>query len=470
MNSIKQASDAAQSDHASQSFNVDALLNRFGYFGVHLGLERIHRLLATLGNPHQQVPIIHVAGSNGKGSVCAYLSAVLTEAGYRVGRYTSPHLVDWCERICLNEQPIAPEALAQVLRQVEAAIAPDQPSPTQFEVITAAMWLYFAQQQVDIAVVEVGLGGRLDATNVCDRPLVSVITSISREHWQRLGPTLADIAGEKAGILKANCPAVVGPLPPEAQAVVEKRIAELNCPAIWPQPAIETQPGWAEVSSIPNLFPSQAKIQNPKSKIAYPLPLPGAVQLSNSALAIAALQILQQQGWEIAEEAIVTGIAKTQWPGRLQWLTWRGQRLLVDGAHNPAGAKALRQYVDQHGDQPGERYGDRSIVWVVGMIGTKDHGDVFQELLRPNDQLHLVPVPEHEPVDLNHLAELAQQICPQLVACETYADLELGLQAATQNAKGAGDQPTPGALVVLAGSLYLLGDFFKRFQSNLGAV
>src|SRR6476646_9084330 len=216
---LKKASDAVPADDNQQELNVDALLNRFGHFGVHLGLERIQRLLAELGNPHQQVPIIHVAGSNGKGSTCAYLSAVLTEAGYRVGRYTSPHLVDWCERICLNEQPIAPEVLAQVLQQVEAAIAPDQPSPTQFEVITAAMWLYFAQQQVDIAVVEVGLGGRLDATNVCDRPLVSVITSISREHWQRLGPTIADIAGEKAGILKPNCPAVVGPLPPEAQAV-----------------------------------------------------------------------------------------------------------------------------------------------------------------------------------------------------------------------------------------------------------
>ncbi|HEY9859910.1 MAG TPA: folylpolyglutamate synthase/dihydrofolate synthase family protein, partial [Candidatus Obscuribacterales bacterium] len=398
MNLKEKASDGVLPEDNQQTLSVDALLKRFGSFGVHLGLERIHRLLANLGNPHQQVPILHVAGSNGKGSVCAYLSAVLAEAGYRVGRYTSPHLVDWTERICLNEQPIAPEAFAQVLLQVEAAIAPDQPSPTQFEVITAAMWLYFAQQQVDIAVVEVGLGGRLDATNVCDRPLVSVITSISREHWQRLGPTRADIAGEKAGILKPNCPAVVGPLPPEAQAVVAKRIAELNCPAVWPQPAKEIQPGWAEFSSIPNLFQSKSKIQNPKSKIEYSLPLPGAVQLSNSALAIATLQILQRQGWEISNEAITTGIAKTQWPGRLQWLTWRGHLLLVDGAHNPAGAEALRQYVDRHGDQPGQVYGDRSIVWVVGMIGTKDHGDVFKELLRPNDQLHLVPVPDHEPV------------------------------------------------------------------------
>ncbi|MEB3336056.1 MAG: Mur ligase family protein, partial [Leptolyngbyaceae bacterium] len=218
--------------------SIDAILNRFGHFGVDLSLERIQYLLADLGNPHQRVPILHVAGSNGKGSVCAYLSAVLTHAGFRVGRYTSPHLIDWWERIYLNEQPIAPEDLLQVLQTAEAAIRPDRPSPTQFELITAAAWLYFAQQQVDIAVIEVGLGGRLDATNVCDRPLVTVITSISREHWQKLGPTLADIARQKAGILKPGCPAVIGSLPPEANAAIAQRINELGCPVIYPEAAI----------------------------------------------------------------------------------------------------------------------------------------------------------------------------------------------------------------------------------------
>jgi dihydrofolate synthase/folylpolyglutamate synthase len=144
---------------------IDSLLKPFQRFGVHLGLERIQRLLADLGNPHHSVPVIHVAGTNGKGSVCAYLSAVLTEAGYRVGRYTSPHLVDWNERICLNEQPISTNAFRELLLRIEAAIPENrEDSPTQFEVITAAAWLYFAQQQVNIAVMEVGLGGRLDAT------------------------------------------------------------------------------------------------------------------------------------------------------------------------------------------------------------------------------------------------------------------------------------------------------------------
>ncbi|MFM2433181.1 MAG: hypothetical protein RLZZ511_4395, partial [Cyanobacteriota bacterium] len=169
---------------------ITTWLERFVRFGVNLGLEASQVLLAKLGDPQDRTPIIHVAGTNGKGSVCAYLSAILTAAGYRTGRYTSPHLVSWTERIFLNEQPIPLADLAAVLQQVEAAIDPQQPSPTQFEVFTAAMWLYFAQQKVDIAVVEVGLGGRLDATNVVDQPLVSIITSISLDHTERLGDTI----------------------------------------------------------------------------------------------------------------------------------------------------------------------------------------------------------------------------------------------------------------------------------------
>lgn len=403
--------------------DIDSILKPFQRFGVHLGLERIKQLLANLGNPHQQVQIIHVAGTNGKGSVCAYLSSVLTQAGYRVGRYTSPHLVDWNERICLNEQPIATETLQKLLLQVQNAISPDTESPTQFEVITAAAWLYFAQSDVDIAVIEVGLGGRLDATNVCDRPLVSIITSISREHWQQLGPTLADIAREKAGILKPGCSVVVGVLPPEAETVVRSRIIELNCPAVWAKP---------------NLTP-----------LKYPLPLLGEVQLSNSAIAIACIQILQQQSWEISESAIVAGMAKTQWAGRLQWTTWRNYKLLIDGAHNAAAAQALRQYVDT--------LKPKSVTWVMGMLSTKDHAEIFHALLRSGDRLYLVPVPDHSSADPTQLATLGQNICPDLTACCTYADLTEALDVAVAS---------PEALIVLCGSLYLVGYFFQITQAD----
>ncbi|MBH8561472.1 bifunctional folylpolyglutamate synthase/dihydrofolate synthase [Nostoc sp. CENA67] len=420
--------------------DIDSLLQSFQRFGVHLGLDRIVKLLANLGNPHHQVPIIHVAGTNGKGSVCAYLSSVLTEAGYRTGRYISPHLVDWTERICLNEQPISSETLKQLLQQVQAAICPDEESPTQFEVITAAAWLYFAQQQVDVAVIEVGLGGRLDATNVCFKPLVSVITSISREHWQQLGPTVADIAREKAGILKAGCPAVIGPLPPDALQVVRSRVQELQCPIITPQPARQIASGWAEYQTSKRDW---GLVEDTKT-IKYPLPLHGQIQLTNSALALAALEILQKQGWKISEEAIINGMAKTKWPGRMQWITWRNQNLLIDGAHNPAAAQVLRDYVDTLDTQ--------TVTWVIGMLSNKEHADIFKALLRPNDRLYLVPVPDHSSAEPIELAKLASEICPGLSLCQTNSNLSLALESAFASTD---------SLVVLCGSLYLIGHFLR---------
>jgi dihydrofolate synthase / folylpolyglutamate synthase len=407
---------------------IDSLLKPFQRFGVHLGLERIESLLATLGNPHHRIPIIHVAGTNGKGSVCAYLSSVLTEAGYKVGRYISPHLIDWTERICINEKPITTTNLEEIIQEIQNAIVPNEESPTQFEVITAAAWLYFARSQVDIAIIEVGLGGRLDATNVCSNPLVSVITSISREHWQVLGSTLAEIAGEKAGILKPVCPAVIGKLPDEAKAVIAARIAQLNCPAIWVEPAQTTKEGWTNYRGI-----------------EYQLPLLGQVQLMNSAIAIASLQILQQQGWKIPLEAIQAGMAKTRWLGRLQRTTWNDSPLLIDGAHNPAAAQALRQYVDPL---------DKPVTWVMGILSTKEHDEIFKALLRPGENLYLVPVPDHSTADPEALATLAASICPDLERIETFADLFAALDKATEDSSER--------LVILCGSLYLVGYFLQR--------
>ena len=438
---------------------IDSLLQPFQHFGVHLGLERIQKLLADLGNPHHAVPIIHVAGTNGKGSVCAYLGAVLTEAGYRVGRYTSPHLVDWNERICLNEQPISTEDFRELLFQVKDAIPEDgEDSPTQFEAITAAAWLYFAQEKVDVAIIEVGLGGRLDATNVCASPLISIITSLSREHWQVLGPTLADIAREKAGILKSGCPAVIGQLPPEAKTVVEQRINELGCPVVWIKPAGKIPlPAFPDQGEDKEKLPLQTQegFQNwaEYEGIKYPLPLLGNIQLSNSAIAIASLQILRSQGWKISEKAIASGMAKTTWLGRLQWTTWKNRRLLIDGAHNPAAAVALRQYVDTL---------HTPVTWVMGILSTKDHADIFSALLQPSDQLYLVPVPDHTSAAPDALATLAQNICPKLAHCSTYPNLDAGLEAATANTPETSKQ-----LIVLCGSLYLVGHFLKQNCSTL---
>ena len=417
---------------------IDSLLQPFTRFGVNLGLERIAKLLGNLGNPQHKVPIIHVAGTNGKGSVCAYLSSILTEAGYRVGRYTSPHLVDWTERISLNGQPISSSALSEILRDIQAIAS--EADPTQFEVITAAAWLYFARSQVDIAVMEVGLGGRLDATNVKDQSLVSVITSLSREHWQRLGPTLADIAWEKAGVIKSDCPVVVGQLPTAAKEVVLNRARELTAPVTVVKPAKETK-------SASNRD-RWARYQN----IEYPLPLLGNVQLNNSAIAISTIKILQQQGWNIPELAIQTGINKTRWQGRLQWTTWNNHPLLIDGAHNTAAAIALRHYVDTL---------DKPTIWVMGMLSTKDHEDIFKVLLKPNDELHLVPVPDHSSAEPETLAALASQVCPHLSQCQTERDVFTALNTVMTTSDDILDKT-----VVLCGSLYLIGHFFSTTTSN----
>jgi dihydrofolate synthase/folylpolyglutamate synthase len=417
--------------------NLNSILAPYQRFGINLGLERINNLLANLNNPHLLVPMIHVAGTNGKGSVCAYLSSILTEAGYQVGRYTSPHLVNWNERICLNEQPISTEKLAEILLQINQVVESksNQEIPTQFEVITAAAWLFFAQSQVDIAIMEVGLGGRLDATNVVDKPLITVITSISREHWQRLGPTVAHIAQEKAGILKKNCPAVIGKLPSEAKLVVENKIKQLNCPAIWVKPASflkneNNQENWAVYEGI-----------------EYPLNLCGEIQLFNSALAIASIKILQEKGWKITIKNVQTGMKKARWKGRIEWVEWQNQKILIDGAHNPEAAQILRQYIDTF-NQP--------VSWIMGMLSTKDHQDIFQALLRDQDELYLVPVPDHSTASPEELAILAQKICPHLAHLSTHNELFIALNQAIVN------NENNKKLLVICGSLYLLGYFLSR--------
>ncbi|MBJ7900650.1 MAG: bifunctional folylpolyglutamate synthase/dihydrofolate synthase [Cyanobacteria bacterium RI_101] len=416
--------------------SLTALLEPYQRSGINLGLTRIQALLARLGDPQRRVPIVHVAGSNGKGSVCAYLSSILTSAGYRVGRYTSPHLIHWTERLVLNEQPIPESRLIQLLEEITPQAPTGLPeSPTLFEVMTAAAWLYFAQEEVDVAVMEVGLGGRLDATNVVDDPLVTVITSLSLEHRHILGPTLADIAGEKAGILKPGRPAILGVFPPEAETVVAERVQALNCPQVWVAPAqgfSQNGQDWAQWGDF-----------------VYPLPLPGRHQLINSSLALATVESLNQQGFLITPDAIQRGLAQTRWPGRLQWL---GEDFLIDGAHNGAGAEVLAEYV---------RRWNRPVCWVMGMVKTKEPAEIFQALLHPGDRLFLTAVPDHASADPGELAALARELCPRLAQIETEEDLFTALDKAQKF--------SPPALVVLCGSLYLVGHYLQRAQ-NCGAV
>lgn len=412
---------------------IENLLQPFQRFGINLGLKRIKKLLELLGNPQEKVPIIHVAGTNGKGSVCAYLSSILTASGYKTGRFISPHLVNWTERICLNEQEeIREDILIDILEEIRGIVNINEPEcPTQFEVITAAAWVFFAREGVEVAVMEVGLGGRLDATNVCDRPLASIITSISREHWQRLGDSLGKIAGEKAGVIKEKCPVIVGNLPEEARIVVKNRAEELNAPIIW-------------VKSGNKVGDNQAEYEG----ITYPLALAGDIQLENSAIALATIKILQEQGWQIPLSAIEEGMRKTRWRGRIEWVKWQNRDLLIDGAHNVASAGVLRQYVDSL---------NKPIIWLMGMLNTKDHEGIFQQLLRPNDQLHLVPVPDHSSAQPEELAILAKTIQPELKQVKTYDNLFTALECLT-------DSQGEGEVLTLCGSLYLLGYFLSKLK------
>ena len=393
-------------------------------FGMTLGLERIEKLLYFLGKPQNHVPVIHVTGTNGKGSVCAYLASILTACGYRTGLYTSPHLVHYQERIQMDGKMIDPTDWWRILAQIKQVVETQQIPVTEFEAITALMWIYFAERKVDIAVIEVGLGGRLDATNVVDRPLVTVITSIGLDHQERLGAELTDIAREKAGILKPNRPLVRGVVPAAAAQVIDEQAHRCNCPLI--------------VVEMPGHWTGQyLRFQGHD----YLIPLAGQHQLVNASIALEVIHQLRHQGWNLPISQVQKGIAHTQWPGRLQWVNYQGKKILLDGAHNPQAAEVLRNYIDQNHRQP--------VHWIIGLLQTKDAVAILKAILRPDDQVSFVPISGHCYYEPHDLCDLAQQICPG-ISSGHYADLADVLPRIDE-------QKT----TVISGSLYLIGQLLK---------
>ena len=326
---------------------------------IDLSLDRIHRLLEALGRPHERLPpVVHVAGTNGKGSVVAYMRAALIAADYKVHVYTSPHLVRFHERIQVDGKIIAEPDLAALLDECERA---NRGAPiTFFEITTAAAFLAFSRARGDILLMETGLGGRLDATNVIDRPLLSMITPISLDHQHFLGDSLGEIAGEKAGIIKRRVPVVIGPQESEALKVLERRAAELEAPAtIWDRDF--------------SAWPAAEGFDLRDGETVWRLPLPnlfGLHQIANAATAAAGLRRLA--GFDISREAVATGLTTAVWPARLQRLTagrlvdlaGAGVELWVDGGHNPSAAEILAQVC--------RTWGDRPLDLVVGMMNTKD--------------------------------------------------------------------------------------------------
>jgi dihydrofolate synthase/folylpolyglutamate synthase len=308
-----------------------------------LRLEEMHRLLEALGNPHEQLRIIHVAGSKGKGSVSATLAAILSHAGYRTGLFTSPHLTRPEERVQIDGEPITPAELAALMSEIRDAVNTVQRTPTFFEVATALGFLHFQRRGVDAAVIEVGLGGRLDSTNVC-LPEVAVVTSISFDHMSQLGNTLERIAREKAGIFKRGRPAVSGVIDPEVSAVIAESAHERGAHLRQIGPDFQYRHERATLAgSAPASADRPARVEVTTWRRTWPwmdLQLLGEHQAANAAVALATVEVLCERGWRISEDAAAEGLRTVKWPSRVEILS-RSPWLVLDCAHNTASAQAL---------------------------------------------------------------------------------------------------------------------------------
>jgi len=404
-----------------------------------LSLRRLKRLLKALDNPERHLPpVVHIAGTNGKGSTLAMLDAMCRADGKRVQRYVSPHLVRFNERMLFDGEPIDEQAFTHVLDRAEAA---NQGEPiTFFEITTAAAFLAFAERPADILLLETGLGGRLDATNVVDQPLLTLITPVSYDHQAFLGERLEQIAGEKAGILKPGVTCALGPQQPEALAAIEARAATINAPLI--QHGLDWQ---AEASR------DRLHVRLQADSLDLPLPaLKGAHQIENAGLSVVAA--LSLGDLSPSREAIARGLQQADWPARLQTLTTgplpdmlpSGSSLWLDGGHNPAAGEALAAFFDR--DDP------RPLHLIVGMINTKDSQGFLGPLAPHVTSLHAILVPDER-----------ASLEPEDVARDAL-DLGLNAQAADDVESAcftiAKDASSP-VRVLICGSLYLAGHVLR---------
>ncbi|MCP4702996.1 MAG: bifunctional folylpolyglutamate synthase/dihydrofolate synthase [candidate division Zixibacteria bacterium] len=302
------------------------------HFGIKLGIKNIGNFLTDVGDPHRTFKSVHIAGTNGKGSTASYIDSIMRQAGYRVGIFTSPHLVDFRERICVDNKQISKKYIAGFIEKHRKVI--EKNKITFFEVCTALAFCYFSYKRVDLAVVETGLGGRLDATNTL-LPELSIITDISFDHTNVLGNTLTKIAYEKAGIIKKDRPVLVGTMKPEPRKEIIRVSKQRNAKIVYQKPGT--------ISKTDNKFNFDYKSENlDLSKLISSLP--GRHQILNSALAITAVDILNQDGYKVNKTQIRRGLKSTKWPGRFEITkTRRGPTIILDVGHNPAGIKAMME-------------------------------------------------------------------------------------------------------------------------------
>lgn len=425
-------------------------------FGIRPGLERIEKLMELLENPHRRLKFIHIAGTNGKGSTCAYLTSVLLRSGYDVGTFTSPYITKFTNRFQYNGGDIEEETLLRLANElkphVEAIAETDLGSPTMFEVSTALAVLFYAKVTYpDYVVWETGLGGRLDVTNIV-HPVVSVITNIGHDHMDRLGDTIAAVASEKAGIIKAGIPVVSGVTQPDAIAVIKQAAAEKRSTLYllneqFHETALSVRED-EQTFRFDNLFRSIEPLS---------ITLNGAHQRTNAAVAVMTLEVLRQYNALVVEDDVLAeGLRAAEWPGRLEMVSHQ-PRILLDGAHNPEGAETLA-------DALTNTYRYDRLHLMMGMLENKNHQDVLKHILPIVDTLILTEPDfrmKKEARDLADLVREMQQQQPDKFSFDII--VEQNWQTALQKLQQLTGETDLG---VVTGTLYLIADVRSRILYN----
>ena len=405
-------------------------------------LDRMRDLMHLLGDPQNDYPIIHIAGSKGKGSTAAFTASALRAADYRVGLYTSPHLQDFTERMQINGVPIPQDEFAALVEEIKPSVA-QVPFITTFELTTALAFLYFSRQKITVAVIEVGLGGRLDATNIVT-PLVSVITSLSLEHTAVLGNTLTEIAREKAGIVKEGHPFVSAPQKPEAASVLDLAAEEYNVPLTLVGRDLMYK---VKKKTIDGQMLEVWMRNGPKMKLS--IPLLGDHQVENAVTAYAALIAARQEGLVFNAAQLKQGFAETKWPGRFE--IWREKPpIVLDSAHNPDSFAKLRQTLDEY-------FPEWPVILIFGVSEDKNVADMLKELASRLEKVLLTKSVHPRAVEVQKLVGFAEQAG---VACEAVEPVE---EAVARALEIAGEH----ALVLSAGSIFLTAAVRAVLSENL---
>lgn len=415
-------------------------------FGIQPGLERIGILCERLGSPHKKLKFIHVAGTNGKGSTCTALASVLTSAGYHTGLYTSPYVIDFRERIQLDMKMISPDALIRVTETVRGQIeqlAAEGIKITEFEAVTAAAFLFYYQEQCDFVVLETGLGGRFDATNIIENSLCSILTSVSLDHVNILGNTLREITFEKCGIIKNGCPVITGSSQSdEVLDVIRAQVSEKNCKLYI-----------ADSDSMFDVLTESICGMILRSKdTELKIPYPGKHQLDNMSLVLTAVNVLRKAQFDVSDSAVQKGISSFRIPARTEIIAEK-PLVILDGSHNDGSTAALADAVKKY--MP-----EKKISAVLGMMADKDCEQSLSNILPLFSNVITVKPSNPRSMPAFELALIAERFCPDVVAVENPLD---GIDKAISQIDNY------DALVV-CGSLYLAGDVRDYLINKCGEI